>query len=186
MRLAFGQTRQHAGRAYGNAVLSRFPLRGVLHHDLTAAGREPRGCLHAALELPHGKGLHVFNLHLGTSYRERRHQARRLMQTQILQPAERTGPRIVLGDFNEWTRGLTTRLLRAHFVAADPRERLRGARSYPGVLPLLHLDHIYFDAELRLERLTLHSNRRSLIASDHLPLVADFSLAGPLQKVSAA
>jgi endonuclease/exonuclease/phosphatase family metal-dependent hydrolase len=49
-------------------------------------------------------------------------------------------------------------------------------RSYPGVLPFLHLDHIYFDPELRLQRFTLHRSRRSLIASDHLPLIADFML----------
>ena len=186
MRLAFGETRKHGGRAYGNALLSRFPLRSVFHHDLTAQGREPRGCLHAVLELPNGVGLHIFNLHLGTSFRERRHQARKLIDAEILTPPERRGPRIVLGDFNEWTRGLTTRLLHAHFVSADVRGHLKRSRTYPGVLPLLHLDHIYFDSELRLERLVLHRNRRSLLASDHLPLLADFLLASPLTKAPAA
>ena len=186
MRLAFGETRKHGRHAYGNALLSRYPLRSVCHHDLTAKGREPRGCLHAELELPNGAGLHVFNLHLGTSHGERRHQARHLIDARILTPAEKRGPRIVLGDFNEWTRGLTTRLLRAHFLSADVRAHLNRSRTYPGVLPVLHLDHIYFDSELRLERLTLHRNRRSLVASDHLPLVADFSFSLSREEAPAA
>jgi endonuclease/exonuclease/phosphatase family metal-dependent hydrolase len=186
MRLAFGETRKHGRRAYGNAVLSRFALRSVCHHDLTAQGREPRGCLHAALDLPGGGGLHVFNLHLGTSLRERRRQAQKLLGAEILTPAERRGPRIVLGDFNEWTRGLTTRLLHERFASADVRAHLNRSRTYPGVLPFLHLDHIYFDAELRLERLVLHRNRRSLVASDHLPLVADFSFSTSLRNNPAA
>jgi endonuclease/exonuclease/phosphatase family metal-dependent hydrolase len=186
MRLAFGETRRHGGRAYGNALLSRYPLRSVCHHDLTAQGREPRGCLHAQLDLPNGAGLHVFNLHLGTSFRERRRQARKLIGAQILTPAKPRGPRIVLGDFNEWTRGLTTRLLHERFASADVRAHLKRSRTYPGVLPFLHLDHIYFDSELRLERLVLHKNRRSLLASDHLPLVAEFLLPISLRKDPAA
>ncbi len=43
-----------------------------------------------------------------------------------------------------------------------------------GVLPFLHLDHVYYDDALELKRLTLHRSRTALIASDHLPLVADF------------
>jgi endonuclease/exonuclease/phosphatase family metal-dependent hydrolase len=41
----------------------------------------------------------------------------------------------------------------------------------------MHLDHIYYDPSLKLEKLTLHKTRLSLMASDHLPLVADFRLA---------
>jgi endonuclease/exonuclease/phosphatase family metal-dependent hydrolase len=174
MHLIFGETHKHDGCCYGNALLTRFPPRVSSRHDLSARGREPRGCLHAELELPRGASLHVFNLHLGTSFFERRHQASRLLAA--LTPAEQRGPRIVLGDFNEWTRGLTTRLLRESFSSADVRAHLRRSRTYPGVLPFLHLDHVYFDSELKLQRLLLHRNRRSLIASDHLPLVAEFSL----------
>jgi endonuclease/exonuclease/phosphatase family metal-dependent hydrolase len=43
-------------------------------------------------------------------------------------------------------------------------------------LPLFHLDHIYFDSALNLKGLALHRSRTALIASDHLPLFADFEL----------
>jgi endonuclease/exonuclease/phosphatase family metal-dependent hydrolase len=81
-----------------------------------------------------------------------------------------------VGDFNEWTKGLATRLLGSHFLSADIRSHLGRRRTYPGVLPLLHLDHIYFDGVLKLEKLELHQNPAALLASDHLPLVADFRL----------
>ena len=42
--------------------------------------------------------------------------------------------------------------------------------------PLLNLDHIYFDHQLKIQRASFHRNRLSLIASDHLPLVADFTI----------
>jgi endonuclease/exonuclease/phosphatase family metal-dependent hydrolase len=44
------------------------------------------------------------------------------------------------------------------------------------LLPLLHLDHIYCDRHLRIEKAFFHRSRRSLLASDHLPLVADLAL----------
>jgi endonuclease/exonuclease/phosphatase family metal-dependent hydrolase len=42
------------------------------------------------------------------------------------------------------------------------------------VLPFLHLDHVYYDRTLELKCLTLHKSRTALVASDHLPLIADF------------
>jgi hypothetical protein len=40
----------------------------------------------------------------------------------------------------------------------------------------MHLDHIYHDDTLELQALRLHRTRRALLASDHLPLIADFRL----------
>ncbi len=176
MHFRFGENRPLNGGSYGNALLSRYPLPATCNYDISTGGREPRGCLRADLELPDGTRLHVFNVHMGTAFLERRKQGRKLVSREILHHAELEGPRIVLGDFNEWTRGLTTRLLRKNFVNPNLRDHLNRSRTYPGVLPFLHLDHIYYDPELRLHRLSLHKTRRSLIASDHLPLIADFSV----------
>jgi len=61
----------------------------------------------------------------------------------------------------------------------DIRRHLRRARTYPGWLPLCHLDHIYYDPALEIKNLRLHRSRAALIASDHLPLVADFRFHPP-------
>ena len=177
VELAMGENRKHLGTAYGNAVLSRFPIRGSRNYDLTVHGREERGCLRADVEWKRSSVLHVFNVHLGTSFLERRQQGRRLVAAELLSDLGIQSPRIVLGDFNEWTRGLTTRLLRSELKSADIQSHLRRTRTYPGLLPLLHLDHIYYDPALKLERLTLLRTRKALVASDHLPLAADFTAA---------
>lgn len=171
-----GENRRLHGGAYGNVILSRLPARAVCNYDISWRGRERRGCLRTDVQVDENTLIHVFNVHLGTAFLERRHQARQLVSDEVLNNPELTGARIVLGDFNEWTRGLTTQLLASHLKSADLRHHLRRARTYPGVLPLLHLDHIYYDAPLVLERLTLHRSRTTLVASDHLPLVADFHL----------
>jgi endonuclease/exonuclease/phosphatase family metal-dependent hydrolase len=168
MGFVFGKNRLHRGSAYGNVLLSRFPIQSMHNYDLSVSGREQRGCLRADLDL-HGEVLHVFNVHLGTALLERRHQGRKLVAAEMLGDLSLEAPRVLLGDFNEWTRGLTTRLLRLHMKSADFRWR-----SYPGLLPFLHLDHIYYDPVLALERVKLHRSRLSLLASDHLPLVGDF------------
>ncbi len=168
-----GENRKHRGNGYGNVVLSRFPIRTMHNYDLSVRGREERGCLRADLEI-HGELLHVFNVHLGTALIERRHQGRKLIAPELLADEALQAPRIVLGDFNEWTRGLATRLLRLHLKSADVRRHLRRSRTYPGVLPFLHLDHIYYDPVLRLDRLVLHRTRKALVASDHLPLSGEF------------
>jgi len=171
-----GGTRRLRGGLYGNVILSRWPILATHNYDISVRGREQRGCLRADVEVAGSRLMHVFNVHLGTAYLERRHQGRRLIDEAILNHQELAGPRLMLGDFNEWTRGLASRLLASHLVSADVRLHLPRSRTYPGVLPLLHLDHIYYEDSLQLEAMTLFRSRLSLLASDHLPLVADFQL----------
>jgi endonuclease/exonuclease/phosphatase family metal-dependent hydrolase len=178
-RHCFGENRVLYGGRYGNMTLSRFPVQVCRNYDLTWRHRERRGCLRTDLLLPGNALLHLFNVHLGTSFVERRQQARMLMSDEMLSKKQWAGPRIVVGDFNEWTRGLASRLMGEIFEAAKPTTFLRQGRTYPGVFPVLHLDHFYYEKHLLLRSFRVHRTRRSLAASDHLPLVAEFELANP-------
>lgn len=171
----FGEVRKHEGEPYGNAVFSRVAVREVKTYDITWRGRERRGCLRVDLEFG-GSVIHLFNVHLGTSFFERPHQTRLLLSEDVLHGKELAGPRIVVGDFNEWTRGVATKLMSGHFQSVD-RRAFRLRRTYPGLLPMLHLDHFYYDKHLQLEKFALVRTRLSLVASDHLPLVGEFSVA---------
>lgn len=170
-----GENRKHLGGKYGNVVLSRFPIAEDKNFDISVSGREPRGCQHIDVRLEANSLVHIYNIHLGTSFFERRKQVKKLLDGEILNRSH-FAPRILLGDFNEWTKGLASRLLKAHFRSADLREYLSRKRTYPGVFPFLHLDHIYYDNHLKIENAFIHRSRLALVASDHLPLVADFSL----------
>jgi len=174
----FGENRILHGGSYGNMTLSRFPLQHCNNYDLTWRNRERRGCLRTDVMVGNGILLHVFNVHLGTGFIERRGQGRRLVSGEVLHGEDMEGPRIVMGDFNEWTRGLASRLMGSAFQSVEARAFLRYRRTYPGVLPVLHLDHLYYDAQLTLGSFRLHRSRKALIASDHLPIVADFLLNG--------
>jgi endonuclease/exonuclease/phosphatase family metal-dependent hydrolase len=173
MHLRLGAIRTHRGGVYGNAVLSRLAPAGERHYDLSVPGREKRGCMRVDFRLDDARVLHVFNLHLGTSMAERRVQGRKLVEGVVDDPAA-NGPRIVLGDFNDWRAELAPRLLAARLNGVDIRAHLRRRRTYPGLVPIMHIDHIYFDDRLELESVVLHRTRRTLVASDHLPLAADF------------
>jgi endonuclease/exonuclease/phosphatase family metal-dependent hydrolase len=173
----FGENRMLHGGPYGNMTLSRLPVQVCRNYDLSWRNRERRGCLRTDITLGHAAVLHVFNVHLGTSFVERRHQGRRLLSAEVLNHIEHEGPRIVAGDFNEWTRGLASRLMGDSFESIEPRKFLRYARTYPGIFPVFHLDHFYYDHHLVLKSFRLHRSRKALIASDHLPLVADFEMA---------
>jgi endonuclease/exonuclease/phosphatase family metal-dependent hydrolase len=178
---AFGENRKHRGHGYGNAILSKFRIEASMNYDVTMPRREPRGLLRADLRLSPGRLLHVLNVHLGTGLMERRGQSSLLLHEEVLLSKDFSAPRILLGDFNEWTRGRATKELSEHFRSAEAKpvrteQRVKRMRSYPGFMPVLHLDHIYYDDALRLKTFRLHRSRKALIASDHLPLIACFEL----------
>ena len=172
-----GETRKHGGGSYGNITLSRWDFELVRRLSLSVSRREERGLLRTDIRVG-GILLHIFNVHLGTGHGERRQQAARLLGDDALRAPDITGPRVVLGDFNEWTTGRVTQALSAEFHLTDLRVHLLRTRTYPAVLPLFHLDHIYFDHHFRVEKAFFHRTRLALIASDHLPLVADLAISG--------
>lgn len=166
MDLVMGETRAHGNGTYGNAVLTRLPVLSSTRCDLSYGRREPRGCLRVDLAVG-GTALHVFNCHFGLALRERREQLE-LLGGFIRVSEETAGPRIVMGDFNEWHRGPITRGLKHEF--ASPMRRMR--RTHPAVFPLFALDRIYWDRDLEGEAFRPHRSRLARVASDHLPVVA--------------
>jgi len=157
-------------------ILSRLPIASFQNYDITISQREPRGCLRAELAIESSVPIHFMNLHMGTSYFERRKQVHKLLADHVLDDPSLKGRRIVAGDFNEWLNGLTTRLFRSNFKSVEPKLHLGSARTYPGILPLVHLDHIYFDDSIKLRKAFIHRSRTALVASDHLPIVAEFDI----------
>lgn len=171
----FGANRGLRGGTYGNLTLSRFPVLAWKNFDISHK-REERGVLRTDLSLGEDGLFHVFNVHLGTGIFERRHQAKLLMGKDILGAPDLPGPRLVIGDFNEWNKGLTTLLMRETFSTFPPRHALRFPKTYPGMFPFTTLDHCYYEPPFELLNTKLWRSRTALVASDHLPLLADFEL----------
>jgi endonuclease/exonuclease/phosphatase family metal-dependent hydrolase len=159
---------------FGNVVLSRFPVMHHGHYDLSWRTCEERACQRVDLDLGDEAVLHVYNVHLGTAVLERRYQAARLAG--FVHDHRIKGPKVILGDFNEWMKGLATKTLSALFESVDIAAHLRRRRTYPGLFPVLHLDHIYYEGDVTVRSLELVRTRKALVASDHLPLVADLTI----------
>ena len=163
------------GHLFGNVVMSRFPIRHHTQVDLSWKTCEPRNAQRADLVVA-GHTLHVYNVHLGTALLERRNQAERL--SAFVHDRRQAGPKVVLGDFNEWLRGraMATAILTRRLKSVDLFPFLKRRRTYPGVFPILHLDHIYYEGQVDVRNVELLRTRMSLVASDHLPLVADLRI----------
>lgn len=158
---AAGPTIRNGNSHYGNALLTRLPLRGVRQHDLTVRGREPRCAIAAELDVD-GLPLYVVTTHLGLGQRERRAQLRMLAGMMDDESAERL---ILLGDMNEWIPGALQPLHSR--MAPSPR-----LRTFPARRPLLALDRLWVRPRGSLRDVRVHWSRAAAVASDHLPLVA--------------
>ncbi len=133
----------YTGGDHGNAILSKYPLRQAKNIDISTNPFEHRGLLHAVVELPDDRELHLACTHLNLLQRGRQRQVERI--TEYLRdkvPAD--APLIVAGDFNDW-RSQATPTLAEQLDLHDAREHLHGrhARTFPSFLPLLRLDRIY-------------------------------------------
>jgi endonuclease/exonuclease/phosphatase family metal-dependent hydrolase len=174
---------------YGNATLSKYPIARARNLDLSVGTKKRRGCQYASIEVPaNGAGpvqVEVFNLHLGLSARERRQQLGLLVSTPEFVAIDSESPCIVGGDFNDWRSQLQPPMVRAlKFESATESSGRRNGTSslktYPAFSPRGSLDRIYFRG-LELESAYRCRHAVSKVASDHLPVIADFVLDQPRQ-----
>jgi endonuclease/exonuclease/phosphatase family metal-dependent hydrolase len=169
---------------YGNATLSRFPIGRQHNIDLTVAWRKRRGAQHTRVYIPNGSKpipLDIFNIHLGLSALERRTQVRRLLESADVAHLKADTPCIIAGDMNDWRGLLRTRCFGpVGFHCATNRRPGSpwSIRTFPSYAPAGGLDKIFYRGPLQL----LHSHRSrygvAKLASDHLPIIAEFELRG--------
>jgi endonuclease/exonuclease/phosphatase family metal-dependent hydrolase len=165
-----GVLRQRRGSDFGNAILSRFPVRRVERLDLAVNRYEPRGALDVCIDIGRPAPLRVIGTHLGLRPGERREQVRRLLAV-----VERDSPHpmLLMGDVNEWYLwGRPLRWLHAHF-----RESPAAPPTFPARRPVLSLDRIWVSPAGSLRRLGCHVSTLARVASDHLPLTAQILIA---------
>ena len=168
---------------YGNATLSHFPILCERNIDLTLPPRKRRGCQHTTLRVERPGSLprevEVFNVHLGLSARERTRQLGILARSDELAGLPEDRPCVVAGDFNDW-RSLLDPLFTDFlgFRSATRGLALRNGhlRTYPAFSPTGALDRIYYRGRIRLVLARRCRLAVSRVASDHLPVIADFEL----------
>jgi endonuclease/exonuclease/phosphatase family metal-dependent hydrolase len=162
---------------YGNAVLSRFPIRLVKAGKLPAPeGRgdlEERGALWVEVVLPHLR-LNVIFTHLGLDRGERLVQAGQLLGGEWLASPECRSPVVFGGDLNAISGSTVHRLFRDSFLdAAERRARRRPLRTWPSRYPFVGIDHLFVSRDIVVRGVSVPSTPAARTASDHLPLVAE-------------
>lgn len=168
---------------YGNATLSRYPILRERNIDLTIGTLKRRGCQHTAIAVEGLAGrthpLEVFNLHLGLSARQRLQQVELLARSHELASLPAHAACLVAGDFNDWRSQLDplfTGPLGFRFATESTRWGERTFLTFPSFFPRGPLDRIYYRGPLTLFGAKRCRMRISRIASDHVPIVADFAV----------
>jgi endonuclease/exonuclease/phosphatase family metal-dependent hydrolase len=135
---------------HGNALLSRWPIGDVGHHDVSDHRFEQRGLLHVPVQW-NGRTLHAVVAHLGLMHAGRVRQVQRLADF-IAAEVPADAPLIVAGDFNDWGERLDAPMAGIGLSRALG-EGARAVRrsTFPSRVPVFALDRIYTRA------LTCHS-----------------------------
>ena len=166
---------------YGNATLSRYPILRTRNIDLTIEDRKRRGCLFTELALPGDPPgpLAVFNLHLGLSFKERPRQVGVLVRSEEFAALDPGAPCLVAGDFNDWWTRLAPLFTEAlgFGCATNHATGYQDAiLTYPSFSPTTGLDKIFFRGPLALQAGRRCRLNLSRVASDHLPVIAEFQI----------
>lgn len=162
-----GMTMACGDGEYGNAVLSRLPVRAVERVELSLGRHEPRGALDVLVDAD-TVPVRVLSTHLGLRPYERRYQVRALLDHLDRQAAV---PTVLMGDLNEWYLwGRPLRWLHARF------HRSPALPTFPARRPVFALDRIWVEPPQMRGRLRVHATPTARIASDHLPLVVELSM----------
>ncbi len=172
LTVRFDKNIPHQGGEYGNAVLTRFPIKRAQNTALKSfANGEQRGVQQLVLDI-HGREVLFLNTHLDARRdpAEREHSATELRQ---LVAAAGTMPVILLGDFNASPEAPSIATLRTSLTDAWTVVGQGPGYTIPVTKPARRIDFIWITpatlTPLQME--VLHSE-----ASDHLPIVAEFRL----------
>ena len=162
--LPFGAPGESLGW-HGNAMLARAHVRVIHTSHLELPGLEPRGAIRADLQTAIGQ-LRVVGLHLGLFRRYRLLQIAAIMRALRRMPPM---PTLLAGDFNDWSGGaaLDATAQGVSFVSTPP--------SFPAARPVARLDRFAHSSDLRALRSGAFHQRPARVASDHLPIWADFA-----------
>jgi endonuclease/exonuclease/phosphatase family metal-dependent hydrolase len=168
---------------HGNALLSRWPMGDVGHHDVSDHRFEQRGLLHVPVHW-NGSLVHAICVHFGLVHRSRVRQVERLaayVSTAV--PAD--AMLVVAGDFNDWNEKLDAPMAAVGLVrAAAPGASRAECATFPSLAPVFGLDRFYVRG-LACRSTMVPRGMAWARMSDHLPLVAEL-VAQPVAERHAA
>ena len=154
---------------HGNALLSRWPIGDINHHDVSDHRFEQRGLLHVPVHWA-GQTVHAIVAHLGLMHSSRVRQVQRIAS--FIEAEVPAGePLLLAGDFNDWGERLDAPM-RALGLQRATVEGVPIPRTFPSRVPVFSLDRIY-SRGFRCSASYVPRGPTWARMSDHLPLLAD-------------
>ena len=171
---------------YGNTTLSKFPITRSRNIDLTVGNRKARGCQYSSIRVTNSKefsrNIEVFNLHLGLSSQERVRQIGLLIHSEEFSSLSPNTPCLIGGDFNDWRTLLGpifTEILNFECATNHSSGYHNPYLTYPSFSPTGGLDKIFYRGPMELLKRRRCWMGITRLASDHLPVIAEFDLRIP-------
>lgn len=155
---------------HGNALLSRWPIGDIGHHDVSDHPFEQRGLLHVPVNW-NDTPVHIVVAHFGLIHASRVRQVEKLHRF-VRDHVPAGAPLVVAGDFNDWSEKLDAPMRGIGLERGGPR-RL----TFPSRVPVFGLDRVYLRG-LRCISSFVPRGVAWTRMSDHLPLVTELELAG--------
>lgn len=155
---------------HGNILLVNPKMTILDARTIELPGLEPRGGL--LVDLAHGgTEIRIISAHLGILAPYRRRQVEVLMEAADIESGRTT---FVLGDFNCWGK--------SRWSLKPFRDFLHEAacgKTFPAGNPVASLDRIFYTDHAHLTSCGPVLNGLTRIASDHLPVRAQFVISNP-------
>jgi endonuclease/exonuclease/phosphatase family metal-dependent hydrolase len=156
---------------HGNALLARWPMGEVGHHDVSDHRFEQRGLLHVPVRW-NGATVHAVVVHFGLVHRSRVRQVQRLAS--YIEEQVPSGEMVVVaGDFNDWGEKLDAPMAEIGLERAVAPVGVRSQRlTFPSLAPVFALDRVYLRGLACVSMLVPRGMAWARM-SDHLPLVVE-------------
>jgi endonuclease/exonuclease/phosphatase family metal-dependent hydrolase len=156
---------------HGNALLARWPMGDVGHHDVSDHRFEQRGLLHVPVHW-NGATVHAVVVHFGLVHRSRVRQVQRLARY-IEEEVPPGAMLVVAGDFNDWGEKLDAPMAEIGLErAAPPGGALSQRLTFPSLAPVFALDRVYLRGLACVSTMVPRGMAWARM-SDHLPLVVE-------------
>ena len=178
---------------YGIGILSRYPFQVIkaqhLSQDMPVNNicktlpiiqylYEPREVIWIMVQIK-DHFVNFFNTHLGLRSTERRQHMREIVSEQWLGSVHKTSPTILCGDFNAGPRSAEMKALFQYLREAKASfQNNQVKKTFPSMIPFKELDHVFYNKYLHLSSAKVIATKLSRVASDHLPLMAEFQISG--------
>jgi endonuclease/exonuclease/phosphatase family metal-dependent hydrolase len=166
---------------YGNAILSRYPLK-IIRKDALPRLRtrrlfEPRGALWVEIDV-NGVKVNLINSHLSLW------PAERLLQTEALLGPDWTGSAacqgsvVLCGDFNSNPRSMVYKRMGGKLRDAQLLlDSHKPRNTWLATHPFSRIDHFFVSPNIEVMSIAVPTTELDRIASDHLPLVVDLKVS---------